>query len=89
MTASEAKLTSKGQITVPSRLRKRLQVGPGDHIVFLEEPDGRIVVRARCGTLGGMRGMLKDKARLPDSRTVERWIGEARSRAMPSRAKKR
>jgi antitoxin PrlF len=89
MAAIEAKITSKGQITLPSKLRKQLRVEPGDRIVFLEEPDGRIVVRARCGTLGGMRGMLKLKAKLPDARTLERWVDEARSRAMPFRAKKR
>jgi AbrB family looped-hinge helix DNA binding protein len=89
MSGIEAKVTSKGQITIPSKLRKRLKVEPGDRIVFLEEPDGRIVVRGRSGTLGDMRGMLKTNTRAPTSRTLDQWVSEARSRAMPTRAKRR
>ena len=30
-----AKLTTKGQITIPSEIRKKLNVGAGDKVVFL------------------------------------------------------
>ena len=80
MGAIEAKVTSKGQITLPLRVRKRLKVGPGDSVVFVEADD-KIVVRSKSGTLGDMRGMLHDKARLPTLHAIEGWIGEARSRS--------
>ena len=32
-----AKLTTKGQITIPIEIRKKLNVGAGDKVVFLEE----------------------------------------------------
>ena len=39
-----AKVTSKGQITVPSEIRKKLHLRTGDKVVFTEE-DGKIVFR--------------------------------------------
>ena len=38
-----AKLTTKGQITNPAEIRKRLNVQAGDKVVFLEE-NGRIFI---------------------------------------------
>jgi len=39
-----AKLTSKGQITVPAGIRKKLHLRTGDKVLFAEE-DGKIVFR--------------------------------------------
>jgi AbrB family looped-hinge helix DNA binding protein len=85
----EAKLTSKGQITLPSRVRERLQVGPGDRVVFVEGRDGKITVRSRAGTLADMKGMLRGKGGRLKPGAVESWIGEARSRALPAAPKRR
>lgn len=38
-----AKVTSRGQITLPLEIRKKLQVKEGDKVVFYEE-NGRIIV---------------------------------------------
>lgn len=38
-----AKLTTKGQLTIPAEIRKRLNVQAGDKVVFLEE-NGRIFI---------------------------------------------
>jgi antitoxin PrlF len=40
----QAKITSKGQITVPKRVRQSLGVEPGDSIVFEDQGD-KVVVR--------------------------------------------
>jgi AbrB family looped-hinge helix DNA binding protein len=37
-----ARLTTKGQITIPIEIRKKLNVREGDKILFLEEENGRI-----------------------------------------------
>jgi AbrB family looped-hinge helix DNA binding protein len=37
-----AKLTSKGQITIPLQIRKKLKLKKGDKVFFAEE-DGRII----------------------------------------------
>lgn len=38
-----ARVTSKGQITIPREIRKKLGLKPGDKVLFVEE-DGRITV---------------------------------------------
>jgi AbrB family looped-hinge helix DNA binding protein len=38
-----AKITTRGQITLPLEIRKKLNVGEGDKVVFYED-DGRIIV---------------------------------------------
>jgi antitoxin PrlF len=40
-----AKVTSKGQVTVPVEIRRSLGVKPGDHIRFEPQPDGIRLVR--------------------------------------------
>ena len=39
---SEAKMTSKGQITVPKDVRLKLNLKPGDRVRFVFEADGRV-----------------------------------------------
>ena len=39
-----AKVTSKGQITIPSRIRTELKLKPGDKVLFVEE-EGVVTVR--------------------------------------------
>lgn len=38
-----AKITTRGQITLPLEIRKKLKVGEGDKVVFFED-NGRIIV---------------------------------------------
>jgi AbrB family looped-hinge helix DNA binding protein len=38
----KARVSEKGQVTVPKRLRERLDIRPGDELDFSEE-DGRLV----------------------------------------------
>jgi AbrB family looped-hinge helix DNA binding protein len=40
----EAKLTSKGQATIPKAARDRLDLKPGDRIKFFFHPDGVIIL---------------------------------------------
>lgn len=38
-----AKITTRGQITIPAEIRKKLGVRDGDKVIFLEE-NGRIIM---------------------------------------------
>lgn len=38
-----AKITSKGQITIPIHIRKKLNLKDGDKVIFIEE-NGRVVM---------------------------------------------
>jgi antitoxin PrlF len=40
-----AKVTSKGQITIPQEIRKQLQVKSGDLIAWETTPEGAVLVR--------------------------------------------
>ena len=39
-----AKISSNGQITVPVEIRRQLGLKSGDKILFLQKPDGEIVI---------------------------------------------
>jgi len=39
-----AKVTSKGQITIPVSIRRRLNINEGDKLLFIDSPDGVIMV---------------------------------------------
>jgi AbrB family looped-hinge helix DNA binding protein len=39
-----AKVTSKGQITIPISIRKRLKINEGDKLLFIDRPDGVMMV---------------------------------------------
>ncbi|MFT9494592.1 MULTISPECIES: AbrB/MazE/SpoVT family DNA-binding domain-containing protein [Bacillota] len=40
-----ARLTSKGQITIPKSVRQALDLNEGDRVIFVEEEDGKMVVK--------------------------------------------
>jgi AbrB family looped-hinge helix DNA binding protein len=86
----EAKVTSKGQVTLPIELRERLGIIPGDRLVFVEQPDGSFTLRVRSGTLADLRGFLGDEtSAAPGDETVRGWIDEARGRALGRETKAR
>lgn len=39
-----AKISEKGQVTIPVELRKRLKLTKGSKVAFIEDADGRIYV---------------------------------------------
>jgi len=39
-----AKVTSKGQVTIPVSIRRSLGINEGDKLLFLEKPDGVMMV---------------------------------------------
>lgn len=42
-----ARISSKGQITLPAELRQRLKLGEGDAVEFYLDQEGRVVMRPR------------------------------------------
>lgn len=39
-----ARVTSKGQITIPKAIRDKLKLKEGDKVLFIESEDGRIII---------------------------------------------
>lgn len=56
---STAKITSKGQITVPKAVREALNVGPGDRLIFHIRPDGRVEVDSPTLDLRSLVGSVR------------------------------
>jgi AbrB family looped-hinge helix DNA binding protein len=53
-----ATVTSKGQITVPKRIRMHLQVGKGDRIEFLIGPDGKVTLMPATTDVKKLKGIV-------------------------------
>ena len=51
-------MTSKGQITIPSAMRERLGLVPGDDVEFFEGSDGAIKIRVRRRSAASIVGRL-------------------------------
>jgi AbrB family looped-hinge helix DNA binding protein len=56
---SEATLTSKGQITIPSDIRKSMALIPGARLTFTTMPDGTVLMRAKTKSVKDLKGMLQ------------------------------
>lgn len=56
-----AKITSKGQITLPKEVRKALNVNAGNAVIF-EKDDDKVVIKA-ARTLREFKGFLKGKGK--------------------------
>lgn len=54
-----AKVTSKGQITIPKHVRESLRLQPGDKVRFEIEDDGCARMKAMNRSIDDIIGMLK------------------------------
>jgi len=54
-----ATVTSKGQITLPVELRRRLKLKAGDKIDFFEFEDGRYGMQPKTGSITDLKGILQ------------------------------
>lgn len=73
-----ATLTSKGQITIPQEVRRRLNLDAGDRVEFVELPDGDFVIRPAVQDVRMLKGMLRRPAKpvsLDDMRAAVRARG--------------
>ena len=58
ITMPTAKMTSKGQITIPVKVRKALGLKPGVRIDFYEVEDGEYAFRPKTGSIMEMEGCI-------------------------------
>jgi AbrB family looped-hinge helix DNA binding protein len=55
---STAALSSKGQITIPARVRAALGVEAGDRVEFVEVAPGRFEINAATRSVTALKGMF-------------------------------
>lgn len=57
-----SKITTSGQATIPKKIRERLNLEPGDRVLFIEK-DGEIVLQPVSYTLSDRRGSVNPRRR--------------------------
>lgn len=57
----EASVTSKGQITIPAEIRRRMNLRPQDQVVFTVLPNGTTVMRAKNCPVTSLAGSAKSR----------------------------
>lgn len=60
-----ATVTSKGQVTLPQKVREALRIRPGDRIDFVVGEDGEVRLRAGEVDVNELRGLLHRTGRQP------------------------
>ena len=58
-----ARVSSKGQITIPIEIRKKLNLKEGDKVLFAEENGNIFVLNASLVALKEIQGNMKDEAK--------------------------
>lgn len=53
-----AKVTSKGQVTIPKKVRTKLDIHPGDEVTFKENEQGEMVLEADKKSIKRLAGIL-------------------------------
>lgn len=80
-----AKLSANGQITVPVEVRRRLQLLPGDKVLFLEKANGEVVVaKAGVAALADAQAAFADAAadfEVSSAADVDALVADSRDRA--------
>lgn len=74
---SEARMTSKGQITVPKEVRLKLNLKPGDRVLFIVEDDGAVRMRAANKDISSLRGVLPPPKRKATIEEIEASIARS------------
>ena len=59
MRTAIAKMTSKGQVTIPKAVRDALNLRTGDRIEFILTEDGQIIMKPRTKRVEDLIGMLE------------------------------
>src|ERR1700676_5569052 len=66
-TVAAATLTSKGQITIPSRVRAALGLEAGDRVEFVEQGKGQFAIVAATRSVQELKGLFEGKRSKPVS----------------------
>jgi len=54
-----AAVTSKGQITIPAEVRKKLGLKAGDRVRFIEGENGEFIFKPKTGSIMDLKGFVK------------------------------
>jgi AbrB family looped-hinge helix DNA binding protein len=72
-----ATVTSKGQVTIPASVRKRLRLHAGSKIDFIENKAGEVVMRPKTGSIRDLYGFIKYDGPPVSIEDMDEAIGKA------------
>ena len=67
-----SKITSKGQVTIPKKIRDSLKVSPGDFVLFVK--DGDTIILKTSKTLLDFKGWIQTDRKIDDWEQVRKKI---------------
>ena len=79
MAALEGRITQKGQVTIPVKIRKEMGLKPGDVVQF-EARDGQWVVAPRRSRLTDIYGAVTPRSRPENWRVIREEVEAAIAR---------
>ncbi len=73
----DAKISSKGQLTVPVEVRRKLGIEGAQKLLFRDMPDGGVEIVARKQGLNGLKGLFrKPPSRINDDEEIMATVWE-------------
>ncbi len=76
-----ATVTSKGQVTIPAKVRKRLGLDAGDRVQFVETREGEFSIVPATGSVRELKGLFRGRRPKPASlEEMDRAIAKGASR---------
>jgi antitoxin PrlF len=64
---TESTITTKGQCVVPKKIRKYMNLNPGDKVDFVIREDGEVFIRPVVLDIKELKGLMKKPGRKPVS----------------------
>ncbi len=80
---NDAKVMSKGQVTIPKNIREALGVAPGDRVTFIAEEGSVTIVNSTIYAMRKFQEQMKgmaDSAGFASEEDVAAWITASRRR---------
>ena len=78
----DARVMSKGQVTIPKKIRKILNIEPGDRVTFIVDGKNVRVVNSLFYALNMIQDQMKgeaEKTGLLSENEIDEWIAKSRS----------
>lgn len=72
-----ATMTSKGQITIPIEIRRKLRLEPGTKVDFVENGSGKVELRAKSLSILDLAGIVKHDGPSVTIEEMDEAIAEA------------
>ena len=70
-------VTSNGRITIPKEIRERLRLRTGDHLFFLVDGTGQLIIHSRNRDIRTLYGIVRSPRRRPPSlKEMDRAIAD-------------